>query len=215
MSKSALIFGLLTIMAIFYIWNTEKILSLSNASNYNSKSSRREFNPWHDIDPGTDAPRIVDVFIEIPYKSQVKYEIDKAQGFLRVDRILDPNFAYPTNYGFIPKTLYLDGDPLDALVISDHPIAAGAVVTARVIGVLKMKDQGAQDDKILCVAIGEKKYDQIKVPEDFKNLDEVSEFFKNYKKPEGKKVVVEGVEGHAEALDDIRLGFKLYKEKFE
>lgn len=174
---------------------------------------RNNLHPWHDLDPGKDAPVIVEAFIEISQGSRTKYEIDKKHGLIRVDRVLPEGFVYPANYGFIPKTYYLDGDPLDILVISDSDFEPGSVVTARVIGILKMKDQGDQDDKVLAVATGEKAFENVKSVNELP-IQKIRDFFLTYKKSEGKEVKVEELEDQKAAYAAINQSFIWYKEKF-
>ena len=100
---------------------------------------------------GKDAPRDINVVIEIPQGSAVKYEIDKESGAIVVDRFLFTPMAYPAAYGFIPGTLAEDGDPADALVLVPAPVVPGAVIRARPIGVLLMEDEAGIDEKIICV----------------------------------------------------------------
>jgi inorganic pyrophosphatase len=103
------------------------------------------------IQPGKDAPRDINVVIEIPQGSQVKYEVDKDSGAIFVDRFLFTPMAYPAAYGFIPGTLAEDGDPADALVLAPAPVVPGAVIRCRPIGMLQMEDESGQDEKIICV----------------------------------------------------------------
>ena len=110
-------------------------------------------HPWHDVEIGENAPQLVPVLIEVPKGSKVKYELDKASGLIKVDRILFSSVVYPANYGFAPHTLGEDGDPLDALVVARSPIVAGAVVKCRPIGVLLMEDDKGGDEKLLCVPV--------------------------------------------------------------
>ncbi|MGI4950198.1 MAG: inorganic diphosphatase [Janthinobacterium lividum] len=103
------------------------------------------------IPPGKDVPHDINVVIEIPQGSQVKYEIDKDSGAVFVDRFLFTPMAYPAAYGFIPGTLAADGDPADALVLAPAAIVPGAVIRCRPIGMLQMEDESGQDEKIICV----------------------------------------------------------------
>jgi Inorganic pyrophosphatase len=178
-----------------------------------SSCKRTQLHPWHDLDPGKDAPAIVEAFMEISRGSRTKYEIDKKTGLIRVDRVLPEGFGYPANYGFIPKTYYLDGDPLDILVVSDSDFEPGSLVTARVVGIMKMKDQGDQDDKILAVLVGEKKYENVTKVEELP-INEIKEFFLTYKKSEGKTVVVEEIGDAEAAYKAINQSFVWYEEKF-
>src|SRR6188768_1410510 len=109
-------------------------------------------HPWHGVEVGPSAPRIVNAVIEIPKGSRAKYEIDKPSGLLRMDRVIHSSFHYPVNYGFIPQTLGDDKDPLDILVLSSVSVTPLCLVEARVIGVMQMVDSGDADDKIIAVA---------------------------------------------------------------
>src|ERR1700730_8509077 len=101
---------------------------------------------------GRDPPHEVNVVIEVPIGGEpIKYEMHKASGALMVDRFLYTAMRYPGNYGFIPHTLSLDGDPCDVLVANTRPIVPGAVINVRAVGVLKMEDDGGGDEKIIAV----------------------------------------------------------------
>ena len=103
------------------------------------------------LSPGRDVPHDINVVVEIPQGSGVKYEVDKASGALIVDRVLFTPMVYPAAYGFIPGTLADDGDPADALVLVSAQVVPGAVIRARPIGLLQMEDEAGQDEKIICV----------------------------------------------------------------
>ena len=107
---------------------------------------------WHDVSPGPEIPRDFQAVIEIPLGSNVKYELDKETGLLKVDRIIHSAVFYPANYGFIPQTYAEDNDPLDVLVLCQEPVQPLALIKARAIGVMTMIDSGASDDKIIAVA---------------------------------------------------------------
>src|SRR5947209_1814491 len=109
-------------------------------------------NPWHDVQIGDGTPDIVRAIIEIPRGSRAKYELDKESGLLKLDRVLYSSVHYPANYGFIPRTLGDDHDPLDILVLSQIEIQPLCIVLAKVIGVMRMVDSGEGDDKVLAVA---------------------------------------------------------------
>ncbi|GBQ99100.1 inorganic diphosphatase [Gluconobacter cerinus] len=156
------------------------------------------------ISPGKDVPNDINVVIEIPQGSQVKYEVDKDSGAIFVDRFLFTPMAYPAAYGFIPGTLAADGDPADALVLAPAAVVPGAVIRARPIGMLKMEDESGQDEKIICVP-----HDKIH-PQftDVKSIDDLPEitrkaiehFFERYKDLEPNKwVKVTGWAGKEEA----------------
>ena len=109
---------------------------------------------WHDVSPGDELPRDFQAVIEIPLGSNVKYELDKPSGLLKVDRIIHSAVFYPANYGFIPQTYAEDNDPLDVLVLCQEPVQPLALIKARAIGLMSMIDSGASDDKIIAVATG-------------------------------------------------------------
>ncbi|GAD10251.1 inorganic pyrophosphatase [Gluconobacter frateurii NBRC 103465] len=156
------------------------------------------------ISPGKDVPNDINVVIEIPQGSQVKYEVDKESGAIFVDRFLFTPMAYPAAYGFIPGTLAADGDPADALVLAPAAVVPGAVIRARPIGMLKMEDESGQDEKIICVP-HDKIHSQFT---DVKSIDDLPEitrkaiehFFERYKDLEPNKwVKVTGWAGKEEA----------------
>src|SRR3990167_6441114 len=108
-------------------------------------------HPWHEVDIGEDSPKIVTAVIEVPKGSKIKYELDKKSGLIKVDRILFSSVHYPANYGFIPQSYCDDNDPLDILVLGQEPVAPLTIMSAKPIGVMKMRDQGEADDKIIAV----------------------------------------------------------------
>ncbi len=111
-----------------------------------------------------DIPNKINAVIEIPYGSNIKYEIDKDSGAIMVDRVMASAMFYPANYGFIANTLADDGDPVDILVLNEYPIQAGAVIPCRLIGVLIMEDESGMDEKLLAVPNSkiDARYDNIK-----------------------------------------------------
>ncbi|MFW7268296.1 inorganic diphosphatase [Gluconacetobacter sp. Hr-1-5] len=161
------------------------------------------------ISPGKDVPFDINVVIEIPQGSSVKYEIDKDSGAIVVDRILFTPMAYPAAYGFIPGTLADDGDPADALVLIPAPVVPGAVIRARPIGMLRMEDESGQDEKIICVP-HDKVHPQYSKVEKLEDLPEITlqaieHFFTRYKDLEkGKWVKVTGWAGREEAGEIIK-----------
>ncbi len=154
-------------------------------------------------------------FIEISKGSKMKYEIDEESGLIAVDRILSTSTAYPWNYGLIPKTIALDGDPLDVLVISSEPIIPGALAKCRPIGVMRMVDSGDQDDKILCVMPKDPMYkgytDIAQLPEHIGK--EIQHFFTVYKALEGKKTEVGAIEGPEAAKQTVKACIEAYNAK--
>ena len=146
---------------------------------------------------GEQLPDDLNVIIEIPANhAPIKYEIDKDSGALVVDRFMPTPMFYPANYGFVPHTLAADGDPLDALVVTPYPVAPGAVIRSRPVGILEMSDEAGQDSKVLCVPHQKltRLYDHIKNYTDLPQLllDQIKHFFENYKDLEpGKWVKLE------------------------
>lgn len=158
--------------------------------------------PLLDVPIGHDAPNTVNVIIEIPKGSTNKYEMDPETGVMRLDRVLYSPLFYPWDYGFIPQTKYLDGDPVDALVLVMHSCFPGVVVDAHPIGVLRMTDGGMPDEKILCVAAKDPRFrDRQSLKEIHPHtLDEIVHFFEVYKQLEEKEVTVHGWDDRDAAL---------------
>ena len=166
------------------------------------------------ISAGKDLPNQINVIIEVPMNSSnpVKYEMDKDSGAIFVDRFLATAMYYPCNYGFIPNTLSLDGDPADVLVISDFPIISGAVIAAKPVGVLIMEDEKGMDEKILAVPAKKlnSQYEDVENYEDLPKslLDKISHFFERYKDLENNKwVKIKGFEGANKAQQLIKEAF--------
>ena len=146
------------------------------------------------ISIGKNPPEDVNVVIEVPIGGEpIKYEIDKASGALFVDRFLYTPMRYPGNYGFIPNTLSGDGDPCDVIVANTRAILPGAVMSCRVIGVLKMEDEAGIDEKILCVPENKltRRYDNVRDVSDVPEitLRQIEHFFEHYKDLETGKWV--------------------------
>lgn len=154
-------------------------------------------------------------YIEITKGSKMKYEIDEDTGLIAVDRILSGSTVYPWNYGLLPRTLALDGDPLDVLVISSVPIISGALAKCRPIGVMRMVDSGDQDDKILAVMPKDPMFkgftDIAQLPEHVGK--EIQHFFTVYKNLEGKKTEVGAIEGPEAAKKLIAECLEAYAKK--
>lgn len=151
---------------------------------------------------------IKNVFIEIPKNSLVKYEIDKETGQLVVDRFMHTAMSYPFNYGFLPNTHAQDGDAVDVMVISTHPVQAGCMLPCRIIGVLEMEDEAGQDNKV--IAVPAQNVDPFYAHvNDINDIDEatkkiIKHFFEHYKSIEaGKWTKVNGFLGKAQALAEI------------
>ena len=171
---------------------------------------------WHDISPGSNIPNKINVIVEIPKDSQNKYEYDKTNNVIRLDRVLYSPLHYPGDYGLIPQTLSDDGDPLDALVLMTNPTYPGILIEARPIALLRMEDAQEVDNKILCVAINDPRYASYKKMTDVEEhtLKEISHFFQVYKELEGKKVVIVGWGSDEEAKNIIRTAIDSYRKTF-
>ncbi|MEO9364781.1 MULTISPECIES: inorganic diphosphatase [Candidatus Nitrosocaldus] len=169
---------------------------------------------WHDIEPGEHIPEIVNVIVEIPKGSQNKYEYDKDKNIVKLDRVLFSPLHYPGDYGLIPRTLAEDGDPLDALVLVSNPTYPGVLIQARPIGLLRMVDSGMKDDKILCVAKDDPRYEGYKSMMDMEEhvLKEIAHFFQVYKQLEGKEVEVIGWKDADEAKQVILNAIENYRK---
>jgi inorganic pyrophosphatase len=166
------------------------------------------------LKPGANPPHEINVLIEVPLRSDpIKYEYDKDTGFIFVDRYLYTTMFYPCNYGFIPQTLALDGDPVDVMVVGRMPVIPGAILRARPIGVLKMEDEAGMDEKVLAVPIDKITpiNKNIRSYRDIPEIDlaRIAHFFEHYKDlepdkwvkvlgwddaEEAKRLILEGIE---------------------
>lgn len=155
---------------------------------------------------GKNAPEIFNTVIEIPKGSTNKYEIDHESGLLRLDRVLYSPLFYPFDYGFVPQTMYLDGDPIDCLVMLAHPTFPGCIVEARAVGVLEMRDEKGPDEKLMCVATRDPRFNARRTLNDLNphTLKEVIHFFEIYKTLEDKEVEVVGWKDAPTALEIIQ-----------
>jgi inorganic pyrophosphatase len=171
------------------------------------------------VTPGKNLPKHFNVIIEIPMNADpVKYEVDKESGAIFVDRFMGTAMHYPCNYGYIPKTISDDGDPVDVLVITPFPLIHGVVVSCRAIGILLMEDEAGGDAKVL--AVPEDKilsiYTHWQKPEDMNplRLNQIKHFFEHYKDLEaGKWVKIKGWEGPESAHQEILQGIERYNQE--
>ena len=171
------------------------------------------------VSPGRNVPDSFNVIIEIPMNADpVKYEVDKESGAIFVDRFMSTSMHYPTNYGYVPRTISGDGDPVDVLVITPVPLIPGVVVTCRPIGILKMEDEAGMDGKVLAVPTDKilSIYTQWQKPEDLNpmRLNTIAHFFEHYKDLEpGKWVKILGWDGPDAARKEIMDGIASYQRE--
>ncbi len=189
-------------------------------------------HPWHGLSAGPDAPRVVDAYIEITPSDPVKYEVDKETGYLRVDRPQRTNALPPALYGFIPRTWcgprvgalapgasFGDKDPLDICVFSERPINRSEVIlTARVVGVLRMVDKGEADDKIVAVLHNDPYWSGVHELEDLPELlvERLRHYFLTYKLVPGieNQVTIATMAGSAAAQAVIEAARADYDEEY-
>jgi len=171
-------------------------------------------NLWHDISPGEKDN--LNVIIEIPKLSRVKYELDKETGLIKFDRVLFSPMHYPANYGFVPQTIWEDGDPLDVLVLAHEELVPGCLIESRPIGMLPMTDSGDDDVKILAVPSKDPRFKNTHSIKDVEPhiLEEMRHFFKVYKDLQKKEVAVGEWKEVKDAHVAIEKSFNLYKEKY-
>ncbi|MFZ2491188.1 MAG: inorganic pyrophosphatase [Thermoanaerobaculia bacterium] len=197
-----------------------------------TKFSRWRPHPWHGLSPGDEAPRVVNVFVEITPFDLIKYEVDKATGYLRVDRPQRTSSQPPALYGFIPQTYCGDrvsrlmpvtnrgdGDPLDICILSERPIAKSEILlTARVIGGLQLVDRDEADDKIIAVLRGDyvwgEAHDISDVPSVL--IERLEHYFSTYKLVPGgpTHIRVSGTYGYDHAAAVVQAAIEDYREKF-
>ncbi len=171
-------------------------------------------HPWHDIVPSTqgsgDLPAYFRALVEIPRGSNLKFELDKPSGLLKLDRMLSSAVYYPANYGFIPQTLAEDDDPLDVLVYCTEAIPPLTICEARAVGMMTMIDQGAPDHKIISVLLQDPIYSEFEKASHFPKhiFKMLKRFFEDYKQLEGKQVAVDEImpaeAAHAIIEDSLR-----------
>ncbi len=170
-------------------------------------------NLLHDIEPGT-ADKI-NVIIEINKGSKNKYEIDKETGLIALDRAMHTSQDYPFDYGFIPQTLWDDGDAVDVVVLTTYPLFPGVLVRVRPVAIMSMVDSGEADDKVIAVPVDDPRFNDVKDLADVNphTIKEIEHFFVTYKKIQNKEVTVSGFKGKKEAEAAFERGRKLYNEK--
>lgn len=157
---------------------------------------------------------VLDVIIEVPKGSNVKYEFDPHTNYYRIDRILYGSNVYPQNYGFLPQTIDYDGDPLDVLVFADHAFFPTTIVPTRILGAMAMVDNGETDTKLIGVIDCDPRFSHFQDLSSFPahQLKEIEDFFLNYKRLQYQKVVVSGFQPLAKAQKIYHECVKLYEK---
>jgi len=173
-------------------------------------------NIWHDISPKRIDPEDFIVVIEISKGSKKKYELDKETGYIMLDRILYTSTHYPANYGFIPRTLGDDEDPLDVLLLCAEPLEPMSLVRAYPIGVITMVDNGRNDEKIIAIPFNDPNYNNYKNIDELPGhiFEEMRHFFTVYKNLEHKDTAVDEVRPRKCAVKVIKDALALYGERF-
>jgi len=173
-------------------------------------------NLWHDVSLGDNAPAEINVIVEIPKCSKNKYEIDKETGLIALDRALHTAQDYPFDYGFVPQTLWDDGDALDVVLLTTYPLFPGILVAARPVAIMHMTDSGEGDDKVIAVPVSDPRWDDTKDLKDINKhtLKEMEHFFMTYKQIQKKEVMVTGFEGANAAQEAVEKSIKLYQNKY-
>ena len=172
-------------------------------------------HPWHDVElpPDEALDSFFPTVIEIPRGDKNKYELDKKTGLLKVDRVLFSAVHYPANYGFIPRTLAEDDDPLDVLVLGQEPVFPLTLVQARAVGGFRMRDEHGIDDKIVCVHVNDPAFrdytDASQLPRHI--VVEMKRFFEDYKILEGRAADVGAELTRAQAMEVVRASVERYR----
>ncbi|USN87376.1 MAG: inorganic diphosphatase [Candidatus Nomurabacteria bacterium] len=168
-------------------------------------------NLLHDIDPGNK--EAMNVIVEIPKFSKNKYEIDKETGMIALDRVMHTAQDYPFDYGFVPQTLFDDGDALDVVLLTTYPLALGILVKARPVGIMEMVDGGERDDKVLAVPVDDPRFDEVRDLKDVNKhfVKEMTHFFETYKKVQNKEVSVGEWRGKEEAMQAFEKSREMYE----
>lgn len=171
-------------------------------------------NLWHDIKPGT--PDAMNVIVEVPRNSRNKYEIDKETGLIALDRVLHTAQVYPVDYGFVPQTLWDDGDALDVIILTTETLVPGILVHVRPIALLDMVDGGEPDAKVLGVPVSDPRWNNVKDLKDANQhvIKEIEHFFLTYKQLQNKTVELHGWKGAKDAQEAFERAHQMYTNKF-
>jgi inorganic pyrophosphatase len=170
-------------------------------------------NLLHDIPAGT--ADVMNVIIEIPKNSKNKYEIDKDTGIIALDRVMHSAQDYPFDYGFVPQTLFDDGDALDVVLLTTYPLAPGILVKARPVAIMEMIDGGDRDDKVIAVPVDDPRFDEVHDLNDLNRhfIKETTHFFETYKKVQNKEVSIGKWLGATEAKAAFVRSCEMYAAK--
>ena len=173
-------------------------------------------NLLHDITPGKNIPNEINVIVEINKGSKNKYELDKETGLIMLDRVMYTSQDYPFDYGFVPQTHWHDGDPLDVVLLTTHPLVPGLLLTARPVAVFDMIDDGESDAKILAVPVKDPRFNDIKDLSDVNphTIEEIKHFFETYKQIQKKAVTIPTIRDAKAAKEVILESIELYKKEF-
>lgn len=173
-------------------------------------------NLLHDITPGKKIPNEINVIVEINKGSKNKYELDKETGLIMLDRVMYTSQDYPFDYGFVPQTHWHDGDPLDVVLLTTHPLVPGLLLAARPVGVFDMIDDGESDAKILAVPVKDPRFNDIRDLSDVNphTIEEIKHFFETYKQIQKKEVTIPTIRGAKEAMEVVTESIELYKKEF-
>jgi inorganic pyrophosphatase len=173
-------------------------------------------NLWHEVTPGDNIPQTINVVIEIPKGSKNKLEIDKSTGLIKLDRAMKTSQDYPFDYGFVPQTLWEDGDALDVIILTTYPLFPGILVEARPVAVIRMIDSGEGDDKVIAVPKSDPRWEGVNDLHDINphTVKEIQHFLETYKSIDNKVVEITAIEDKEAAFGAVEKGLAMYQEKF-
>ncbi len=171
-------------------------------------------NIWRDIEPGN--ADVITTIVEINKGSKNKYEVDKKTGLIALDRAMHTAQDYPFDYGFVPQTLWDDGDPLDIVILTTYPLFPGVMVHVRPVAIINMEDSGESDAKIIAVPVEDPRWNNVNDLGDINphTIKEIDHFFLTYKKIQNKIVIIHSIEGAEAAKKAFEKSVKLYQEKY-
>jgi len=171
-------------------------------------------NYWHDIESGSADE--MNVIIEIPDGSNNKYEIDKETGLIALDRAMHTAQSYPFDYGFVPQTLWDDGDAADVALLTTYSLDPGILVPTRPVGLMKMDDDGESDDKLIGVPVDDPRWEDVRDIDDVHDhtLKEIAHFFESYKNLQDAEVAIDGFADRKTAVEAFERSQQLYQEKY-